>query len=209
MSDYFNAENERLLAGAIRLGVVSALDEANARVRVKAAGYETDWLPWLTARAGATRSWSAPRPGEQVVLLCPYGDPAQGVVLPGIYQNDHPAPAASKDIEAVVFPDGTRCEYDSSANKLQIDVAGAAQVIVNCKQATLNTETAAINASTSATITTPEAKIAAAATEITGSLKVGNGLTVIGTCTNNGVDFGSTHVHGGVDRGTDLTDPPQ
>ena len=214
MSDaWAQAETERILANMIRLGAVSELDEANARVRVKVGGLTTDWLPWLTSRAGATRTWSAPRPGEQVVVLAPYGDPAQAVVLPAIYQDTYPAPAATKDAERVVFPDGSTVDYNSATNTLQIDVAGAAKVIVNCKEAT-------VNADTKVTLNTPE-------TYCTGNLTVqkalnvqGNGvggavaaitgnMAITGTSlTHNGKNIGSTHTHTGVQPGSGTTGVP-
>ena len=87
MDGYHIAELDRLLANIIRLGTVAELDEHAARVTVDVGGLITDWLPWLTARAGATRTWSAPRPGEQVVVLSPYGDLSQAVALPAVYQD--------------------------------------------------------------------------------------------------------------------------
>ncbi len=188
------SETERLVANLIRLGTVSELDEANARLRVDVCGMATDWLPWLTARAGATRTWSAPRSGEQVLVLAPYGDPAQAVVLPAIYQDTHPAPAATKDVEHVVFPDGSTVEYDSVGNTLEVTVAGAAKVIVNCKEATINAET-------SVTLNSPQ-------TTCTGKLTVQdlltfqngmNGTGAVATSgggfTHNGKNIGSTHTH--------------
>lgn len=84
MNAYALAETERLLANLIRVGTVAALDVAAARVTVDVGGLTTDWLPWIAGRAGATRTWSAPRPGEQVLVLVPYGDLAQAVVLPAL-----------------------------------------------------------------------------------------------------------------------------
>ena len=164
------AEIERLLANLIRVGVVTALDEANARVQVKVGGLSTDWLPWITARAGATRTWSAPRPGEQVLVLSPYGDPAQAVALPAIYQDAYQAPAASKDVDRVVFPDGAVVQYDSAAKVLTVTTAG--NVIINCTQAT-------VNASDSVTLNTPQ-------TTCTGNLRVNGNTVVDGTTLSKG-----------------------
>ena len=162
-----NSEIERLLANMIRIGVVSELDEANARVKCSVGGLTTDWLPWQTGRAGATRTWSAPRPGEQVIVLSPYGDPSQAVVLPSVYQDDHPAPATSKDKETTVFPDGSTFEYDSASNTYTQTVAGSGNWVFNCKHATINateditvnTKHANVNATTDATVTTPTATV--------------------------------------------------
>ena len=212
MSDaWAQAETERILANMIRLGSVSALDEANARVQVKVGGLTTDWLPWLTSRAGATRTWSAPRIGEQVVVLAPYGDPAQAVALPAIYQDDYPAPANTKDAERVVFPDGSSVDYNSATNTLQIDVAGASKVIVNCKEATINAET-------SVTLNTPQTTCKGKLTVeglftylagMQGSTGSGAAATISGnvaftggSLTHNGKNIGSTHTHSDPQGGT-------
>lgn len=135
------SENERVTSNMIRLGVVSALDEASARIKVTAGGVETDWIPWAASRAGATRVWSAPRIGEQMMVLSPYGDMAQAVAVGGIFQTDHPAPASSKDNERTIYPDGTTIDYDSANNTLTVTVLGNGKVIVNCKEATINATT--------------------------------------------------------------------
>ncbi|MCD8456178.1 phage baseplate assembly protein V [Xylella taiwanensis] len=42
----------------------------------------------MAALAGVDRSWWLPQLGEQVVALCPNGDSALGIVLPGnLYQD--------------------------------------------------------------------------------------------------------------------------
>lgn len=211
------AETHRVLANMIRIGVVSELDEANARVKVTTGGFTTDWLPWTTSRAGATRTWSAPRAGEQVIVLSPYGDPSQGVVLPSIYQDDHPAPANSKDKETTVYPDGSTVEYDSAANTLTVTVAGSAKVIVNCKEATVNAET-------SVTLNTPDTYCKGKLT-VDGLLTYKNGMNgstgsgaaavingnvqFVGTqLTHNGKSIGSTHTHTGVQSGSGTSGVP-
>ena len=90
-------EVDRRLANIVTLGSIAAVDVANAVAQVQIGGILTDWLPWLTARAGNDITWWAPEVGEQVVILSPSGDLAQGVVLPGLYQTAHPAPSNSAD----------------------------------------------------------------------------------------------------------------
>lgn len=208
MSDpWAQAEAERLIANLIRMGVVAELDTTEARVRVKMGGLTTDWLPWLTARAGATRTWSAPTVGEQVLVLSPYGDPSQAVALPAIYQDGKPAPADSADVERVVFPDGSVVEHDSASNTLTVTVAGSGNVVVNCKQATINAET-------SVTLNTPQTTCKGKLTveglltylagmtgsggsgaSMTGALNVTGNVATTGALTNNGKAVGSTHTH--------------
>lgn len=141
MDRWAQSENERVIANLIRIGVVTELDATNARLKVKAGGVESDWIPWAASRAGATRHWSAPRVGEQMLVLSPYGDMAQAVAMGGIFQTAHPAPATSQDNERTIYPDGTTVDYNSATNTLTVTASGDAKIIVNCKEATVNATT--------------------------------------------------------------------
>lgn len=186
MDGFVQAENERIQSNLIRLGKVVELDEKNARIRVETAGQETGWVPWATGRAGATNHWSAPREGEQVMLLSPYGDMAQAVALLGVYSDAHPAPADSKDVERTVYPDGSTVSYDSEKHELRV-TAGSAKVFVTCTDAT-------VKASGKVELDTPEV-------HVTGDVKV-DGDVVAGSVSLR------QHEHTGVMSGPDLTGPP-
>ena len=129
---YTLAELSRRLANIARWGSVHELDAAAARVRVHWADDEagdpvlTAWLPWLTTRAGADQSWWAPTVGEQVLLVSPSGDLAQAVVLPAVYQDTHPAPAADPNKQVVRYSDGAVIAYDRSAHHLEAVLPGEA-----------------------------------------------------------------------------------
>ena len=86
-------EAERRMSNVALKGRVVELDAVRARVRVQAGAITTGWLPFVTARAGHDRTWHAPEPGEQVLVLSPCGDLNQGVVVGSIYRAEHPAPA--------------------------------------------------------------------------------------------------------------------
>ncbi len=126
----------RRLANIIRVGVISEVDFAAARVRVTSGSLLTAPLPWLTDRAGSDRSWWAPSVGEQVLVLSPSGELAQGVVLPGIYQTSKPAPAASGDMHRTVYQDGSVVEYDNGAHQLRATV-GLSSITMNQSAITL------------------------------------------------------------------------
>lgn len=215
MNAWAQAETERVQANMVRIGRVTEVDAANARAKLKVGGLDTDWLPWGVARAGGTRTASAPTVGEQRLVFSPYGDTAQAVIGPAIYQNAHPTPAANGNQEVVVFPDGTRVEYDHAANKLQIDVAGNALVVINCKQAT-------VKADTSVTLDTPDTFCKGRLTvdglltykagmsgsggsgaELSGDFKVTGSVF-----THNSKNVGSTHTHLGVQPGGGTTGAP-
>lgn len=128
MNGWAQAETERVLANVIRLGVIADLDEASARVRVRTAGVVTDWLPWLTQRAGQDRTWWAPEPGEQVVVLSPYGDIGQGVVLPGIYQEAYAAPAGRRTVARTEWRDGGFVQYDREAHQYELHIPDTGEI---------------------------------------------------------------------------------
>ena len=88
-------EIQRLLRNLIRIGTVSAINLKDGLCRVDTGKNTTDWLHWLSARAGKTRSWNAPSVGEQVLVLCLGGELDTGFVMPGIFSDANPAPSAS------------------------------------------------------------------------------------------------------------------
>jgi phage baseplate assembly protein V len=94
------------------------------------SGLQTNWLPFLSVRAGTTREWNPPTKGEQVVLFCPMGDPAQGVVLCGLNSDDAPAPSNSPDTHTRAYPDGAIVEYNHAAHSLTANLPGGAAVLI-------------------------------------------------------------------------------
>lgn len=118
--DFQLTELGRRLANVVRPGTVGEVDGAAARVRVRyGETVLSAWLPWVTARAGADRSWWAPEVGEQVLILAPSGDLGAGVVLTGVYQRGYPAPEQSPDKHATHYRDGAVIEYDRAAHRLR------------------------------------------------------------------------------------------
>ena len=116
---------ERQVANIQRIGTVAELDAAHARVRVQIGPLLTDWLPWLTHRAGNDRTWHAPEVGEQVIVFSQGGNLTLGVVMPAIYQAAHPAPASDENIACIEFKDGARIEYDRGSHHLKATIPGA------------------------------------------------------------------------------------
>ncbi|GFQ94788.1 spike protein [Trichonephila clavata] len=108
----------------IEIGLVKEVDYEKARVRVKVGEFLTNWLPWITTRAGEDRSWFAPNVDEQIVIFSPLGELSLGVVLAGIYQQKYPAPESKKEVSSVVFKDGTKLSYNKENGHLEIDVVG-------------------------------------------------------------------------------------
>lgn len=114
------AELFRLISNLIRIGTVFAVDLKSrpAKVRVSSGDLQSNWLPWLELRAGRTRTWNPLTVGEQVIVLCPDGDPAGGVVLAALNSEAIPAPSDSEAEHVTDYPDGARITYDHQAGKL-------------------------------------------------------------------------------------------
>ncbi|GFR11913.1 spike protein [Trichonephila clavata] len=116
------SELNRKLANIVRIGVVKEIDYEKARVRVKIGEILTDYLPWITSKAGKDRDWSPPDIDEQVMVFSPLGELSLGVVLPAIYQGKYPPPENKKEINSVKFQDGTKLSYNQEKHHLKIDV---------------------------------------------------------------------------------------
>lgn len=177
-------ELARRLANLIRYGRVEQADYAQALVRVSVDGYLTGWLPWLTRRAGGDVTWWAPEVGEAVMVLAPDGDPALAAVLPAAYSDEVPPPESSPDRAAWRFGSAVTVEVDRASGTVTVTATGTVHV-----QA-------------------PRVEIAADEVEITGHLTVGNGITVTGDVTADGISL-KTHTHGGVSSGGSNTGPPE
>lgn len=87
-----------LIGDLIRIGIIDAVDLDGATATVRAGDVLSPPLPWMEW-AGAFRSWAPPTAGEQVLLLCPEGDIAGGVILRGLFSNSFPAPGSGANPE--------------------------------------------------------------------------------------------------------------
>lgn len=221
---------ERRQANAIRFGTVSAVDLANARCKIRSGNIETAWLPWAAGRAsGAKRRWDPPEVGEQVAVISPGGDMAQGLVLPGVYQASAAAPSDSADKDRTVYSDGTVIEYDRAAHALTADLQGTKLFADRNKiELTIGGTVLTLTAA-GTTLKTPQLTVDAEQSTFTGNVAVqgllaykggmtgsgGSGASIQGplsvtggTVTHNTKNIGSTHTHTGVQPGGGTTGAP-
>lgn len=122
------ADLARLIENIVRLGTIAEVQMQPPRVKVKSGTLTTTWLPWLALRAGADREWDPPTIGEQVVLLSPSGNLAQGVVLTGLFSDLIPANGERAGLHRRTYRDGAVIEYDSIAHHLRATLPGSAEV---------------------------------------------------------------------------------
>lgn len=206
MSGYSATDTDRRLANLVQIGRVSDVDTARGLAVVDMDGPATDWIPWVTLRAGGDRTWWCPEVGEQVLVVAPSGELASAVIVGALYQDAHPEPADSDDVHRTVYKDGTVVEYDRAAHQYKIDVsASSGSVVVICKTAT-------VQASEKVDVDTPNANFSGNVTiektltykgGMQGSNSTGGAAATVnggvkfqgGELTHNGKDVGSTHTH--------------
>lgn len=107
----------RLITNLIRTGVVTEVDRENWLCRVKTGDLETNWISWLTLRAGNARTWWRPSEGEQVVLLSLGGNLETAFALPAVYSNQFAPPSTSADACVTEHPDGGWFEYEPATGR--------------------------------------------------------------------------------------------
>ncbi|WP_165357350.1 phage baseplate assembly protein V [Sphingosinicella sp. CPCC 101087] len=117
------------LGDAMNWATVLEVDLEKGLVRAEAGDVETDWVRWGGGRAGATRTWSPPSVGEQVMLFAPGGDIASAFAIPGFHSDLHP-PAGNSLRELVVFQDGAEIAYDPEAHLLEAKLPDGATVSI-------------------------------------------------------------------------------
>lgn len=184
------AEILRLIQNLLRLGAIAEVDHGvpNERlpaVRVRSGALLTGWLPWAGGRAGTTRDWNPPTVGEQVMILSPGGDLSNGVAMPSLFQLSAQPPSNDPGVISRLFPDNGLFEYDHANSVLRINLPGSIEIN------------------------------APGGTQWVGNIdhqgnmhRQGSDTQEGGTKTHNGKNVGSTHNHGGIQRGGSNTDGP-
>ena len=206
-----NFDIQRLVRNLIRIGTVSELDLERGRCRVATGGTLTDWLNWLTGRAGDARSWWAPSIGEQVLVLSLGGELETAFVLPGVFSDAHPAPSASAQAAHIAFPDGAVLEYEPAIGALKA-VGIKSATIEAAERITLTAPNITCIASGKITLDAPEVECTQQLT--TGTIAIHQGGSMTGDLNHTGGSISSngivvhTHTHGGVQNGGGQTDKP-
>lgn len=126
------ADFARRLDNLIRLGTIAQIDHDRARCRVRSGELLTDWLPFFSRRAGETRTWCPPTPGEQVAVFCPCGEPAAGFVLTGLYSDHNAAPSTDKEVHMTEWPDGSTETYNHEMHTYELVIPLDGTLTLEC-----------------------------------------------------------------------------
>lgn len=125
-------------------GTIAEVDHGRGRVRVDIAGRLSDWLPVPGLVGNNFRGVMPMRPGTQVLVTCPSGDPANGVLSAILYSAALPPHDTTGNLDGLLFNDGARFEYDSAAQAALIDVPAGGKVTVHVAAANLEVTNEAI-----------------------------------------------------------------
>ncbi|MGP2416833.1 phage baseplate assembly protein V [Pantoea ananatis] len=182
----------RLITNLIRTGTVSDVDPVNWLCRVKTGDLETNWINWLTLRAGNTRTWWQPTVGEQVMLLSLGGNLETAFALPAIYSDAFPPPDYSENGSTTQFSDGGFFQYEPATGQLLIK----------------NIKSLRIEAADGIQLLTEAFGVEASKTTLSSETSINGAVTQRGgDMSSNGVVV-HTHKHGGVKFGTDTSGGP-
>lgn len=117
----------------VSFGEVTQVDDPDglARIKVSLPTYddiETGWLEVLLPAAGRNKGLVAlPDAGDRVLVLMPEADPAQGIVLGGLYGVEEPPDSGVGEgaIRRYTFmtPGGQKLSFDDDRNAVRLDTA--------------------------------------------------------------------------------------
>ncbi len=206
-----NAELLRIIRNMIRTGVIIDVDIRRG-CRVQTGNLQTDWLPWVTQRAGSARQVWAPSVGEQVVILSIGGELTTGIVLVGLFSDEYSEPTDSLTANHVTYPDGAVIEYEPATGALKASGIKTATIEAS-EQISATTQVVIVNASKQIKLNTPKVicsnNLTCATLNVTeGGEMTGNFTHTGGAIKSNGITL-HKHQHGGVRSGGETTGDPQ
>lgn len=112
-------------------GIVTQVDDAKARVRVKVPSrdnLESYWLEVLQRGSKGNRDYWMPDVDDQVRILTDEKLEA-GCVLGAIYSESDPPPVSDRNLYHVEFQDGTIIDFNRTTGKLSILTTGDIDII--------------------------------------------------------------------------------
>ncbi len=145
-----NAELERRINNICQIGTISEVyttqrskDHSDYALfaRVDIMGRTTDFFPIMAQMGDFKKHYCPPYVGEQVMVLCPFGNANVGYILRGVFAHDkEPITHSVKDrkTEYIKYKDGTKIEISLHDKKIKLDTPMDIE-IKNAKSIKINT----------------------------------------------------------------------
>jgi len=158
-----NAELERKINNLCQIGTISEVyekqrpndhDDYALFARVDIMGRVTDFFPVMSQQGSFKKHYVPSQVGEQVMVLCPFGNANVGYILRGVFHSDgEPIVHGEKDrkTEYIEYADGTKIEISLADKKIKLDtpmdiaVKSAKSIDVTCKDVTVKANSALID----------------------------------------------------------------
>lgn len=182
----------RRLENIARVGTIEAVRTGKpARCRIRCGGLLTNWIPWIAGRAAgeAGSVWWPPVVGEQVLMFAPGGDLMNAVALPGAYSDKNPQGSDNPKLFRMDFGGSGYMSHDAEGGLLKMETVGSIVLAVM---------------SSSITITEGSIELEAGGSRLTISAEGVRGTPDVLAQSISLVN----HLHPGVKRGGEETDPP-
>lgn len=182
----------RRLENIARVGTIAEVRTGRpARCRIRCGNITTNWIPWIAGRAAgeAGSVWWPPKVGEQCLMLAPGGDLMNAMVLPGGYSDANPQVSENPDLFRMEFGGAGYMEHDATSGEFTL--SAITSILLRVMESSIQI--------------TPDA-IVMKAGGATATLN-GEGLKATPDVLAQDISL-VNHLHPGVKRGGEETDPP-
>ena len=121
------ASTDRAIADLVREGVVDSVDLIAGKAIVRLGDLFTPPIDWVMP-VGDTTIWIPPTKDQPVTVTCPEGD-IERAFISGSLPSSQMAPLFLGASVGIRFKDGAIITYDPEAQKLQLQLTGAAELV--------------------------------------------------------------------------------
>ncbi len=132
---YEVAELQRKLAGMILVTTITSVDHAAKKLRVRLGSDESKEIPWPAIAGRNFVAWRPLREGQQIILLSPNGDPAQGMVIGELYSQAIDAPSTDENVDLIQFNDGSYIKHTEGG---ELHIHAASHLILTAPRVDIN-----------------------------------------------------------------------
>ena len=157
------AELERKINNLCQIGTISEVyttqrpkdhDDYALFAKVDIMGRTTDFFPVMAQMGNFKKHYVPPYVGEQVMVLCPFGNANMGYIMRGVFSHDkEPIEHSIKDRETeyIEYKDGTKIEISLYDKKIKLDtpmdieVTSKKDIKIKCVNATIIADTVKVD----------------------------------------------------------------